>query len=159
MLHALTRRASDLELAQRLYLRTLKRTSPTAAKHDIFVTRGAEAKAGVKKPEGILHAALQSEHPHLLIVPTAVSYDLVLEDYVLARQKVKRGQRAFSREVAEMVRYAVGYRSRAFVTFGKAIDVEGVDANSRRAVLDLARRTLVARVSQSAQAAVSAARS
>ena len=30
-------------------------------------------------------------------------------------------QRPFSRELAEMVRYAVGYRSRAFVTFGKPI--------------------------------------
>jgi hypothetical protein len=36
-----------------------------------------------------------------------------------------------------MVRYAVGYRSRAFVTFGTPIDVSGVDPNSRRAVLDL----------------------
>src|SRR5262249_38303281 len=51
---------------------------------------------------------------------------------------VKRSQRPFSRELAEMVRYAVGYRSRAFVTFGKPISVDDVDANSRRAVLDLA---------------------
>jgi hypothetical protein len=57
---------------------------------------------------------------------------------VLARQRVKRGQRPFSREVAEMLRFAVGYKSRAFVTFGKPISVDGVDANSRRAVLDLA---------------------
>jgi hypothetical protein len=34
-----------------------------------------------------------------------------------------------------MVRYAVGYRSRAFVTFGKPIAVE-IDAASRREVLD-----------------------
>jgi hypothetical protein len=70
-------------------------------------------------------------------VPTAVSYDLVLEDHVLARQRVKRSQRPFSHELAEMVRYAVGYRSRAFVTFGAPIDVNGVDPDSRRAVLDL----------------------
>jgi hypothetical protein len=61
----------------------------------------------------------------------------VLEDHVLARQRVKRSQRPFSHELAEMVRYAVGYRSRAFVTFGTPIDVSGVDPNSRRAVLDL----------------------
>jgi hypothetical protein len=36
-----------------------------------------------------------------------------------------------------MVRYAVGYRSRAFVTFGSPMDIEGVDPSSRRAVLDL----------------------
>jgi glycerol-3-phosphate O-acyltransferase len=125
-----------------VYLMTLKAyVAELLRKHDLFVfPEGGRSYSGeLKTPKtGILHAALQSEHPHLLIVPTAVSYDLVLEDYVLARQKVKRGQRAFSREVAEMVRYAVGYRSRAFVTFGKPIDVEGVDANSRRAVLDLA---------------------
>ena len=70
---------------------------------------------------GLMHAALQAEHPHMVIVPTAVAYDLVLEDHVLARQRVKRAQRPFSRELAEMVRYAVGYRSRAFVTFGEPI--------------------------------------
>jgi hypothetical protein len=37
-----------------------------------------------------------------------------------------------------MVRYAVGYRSRAFVTFGRPIPLEGYDAESRRSVLDLA---------------------
>jgi len=125
-----------------VYLMTLKAyVAELLRKHDLFVfPEGGRSYSGeLKTPKtGILHAALQSEHPHLLIVPTAIAYDLVLEDHVLARQKVKRGQRAFSREVAEMVRYAVGYHSRAFVTFGKAIDVEGIDINSRRAVLDLA---------------------
>ena len=83
-------------------------------------------------------AELQAEHPRIQIVPAAVSYDLVIEDHVLARQRVKRGQRPFSREVAEMLRFAVGYKSRAFVTFGAPISVDGVDPNSRRAVLDLA---------------------
>jgi hypothetical protein len=36
-----------------------------------------------------------------------------------------------------LVRYAVGYRSRAFVTFGKPIQVDGIETTSRRAVLDL----------------------
>ena len=76
--------------------------------------------------------------PGLVIVPVAVAYDLVLEDHILARQGVKRAQRAFSRELAEMVRYAVGYRSRAFVTFGRPVPLDGYDAESRRSVLDLA---------------------
>ena len=84
-----------------------------------------------------MHAALQAQHPHMVVVPTAVAYDLVLEDHVLARQRVKRSQRPFSRELAEMVRYAVGYRSRAFVTFGTPIPIDGIDPDSRRAVLDL----------------------
>ena len=57
----------------------------------------------------------------MVIVPIAIAYDLVLEDHILARQRVKRRQRPFARELAEMVRYAVGYRSRAFVTFGAPI--------------------------------------
>src|SRR6185436_4018128 len=87
--------------------------------------------------------ALQAEQPHMVVIPTAVAYDLVLEDHVLARQRVKRQQRAFSRELAEMVRYAVGYRSRAVVTFGKPISVDDVDASSRRAVLDLAHAVML----------------
>ena len=51
----------------------------------------------------------------------AVAYDIVLEDHILAHQAAKRRARPFAREVAEMVRYAVGYQSRAFVTFGKPI--------------------------------------
>ena len=39
-----------------------------------------------------------------------------------------------------MVRYAVGYRSRAFVTFGAAIPVADCNAQSRTEVLELTRR-------------------
>jgi 1-acyl-sn-glycerol-3-phosphate acyltransferase len=123
-----------------VYLMTLKAyVAELLRKHDLFLfPEGGRSYSGeMKAPKtGLLHAALQAEHPRILIVPTAVSYDLVLEDYVLSRQKVKRAQRPFSRELAEMVRYSVGYRSRAFVTFGQSIAVDGVDANSRRAVLD-----------------------
>ena len=123
------------------YLITLKAyVAELLRTHDLlFFPEGGRSYSGEMKPPktGLLHAALQAEHPHVVIVPTAVSYDLVLEDFILGRQKVKRAQRPFSREVAEMVRYSVGYRSRAYVTFGKAIAVDGVDATSRRAVLDL----------------------
>src|SRR5688572_7680403 len=112
-----------------VYLMTLKAyVAELLRKHDLFLfPEGGRTYSGELKPPktGLLHAALQAEHARILIVPSAVSYDLVLEDYVLSRQKVKRGQRPFSRELAEMVRYAVGYRSRAFVTFGKPIDVDG----------------------------------
>ena len=125
-----------------VYLMTLKAyVAELLRKHDLFFfPEGGRSYSGeLKTPKtGLLNAALQAEHPHLVIVPTAIAYDLVLEDYVLARQKIKRGQRPFSREVAEMVRYAVGYRSRAYVTFGKPIQIDGIDPNSRRAVLDLA---------------------
>jgi hypothetical protein len=52
---------------------------------------------------------------------------------------MKKRQRPFSREVAEMVRYAVGYRSRAIVTFGAPITASGYDPNSRTEVLELSR--------------------
>jgi 1-acyl-sn-glycerol-3-phosphate acyltransferase len=125
-----------------IYLMTLKAyVAELLRKQDLFFfPEGGRSYSGEMKPPktGLLNAALQAEHPHIVIVPAAVSYDLVIEDHVLARQRVKRGQRPFSREVAEMLRFAVGYKSRAFVTFGKPISVDGVDANSRRAVLDLA---------------------
>ena len=111
-------------------------------KQDLFFfPEGGRSYSGEIKPPktGLLNAALQSDHPHLVIVPSAVSYDLVVEDHVLARQRVKRTQRPFSREIAEIVRFAVGYKSRAFVTFGAPISVDGVDPNSRSAVLEFAR--------------------
>ena len=40
-----------------------------------------------------------------------------------------------------MVRYAVGYRSRAIVTFGRPIPLSDFDAGSRHDVLDLVRQT------------------
>jgi hypothetical protein len=71
----------------------------------------------------------------------AVSYDLVLEDRILAHQGTKRRTRPFGREVAEMVRYAVGYQSRAFVTFGEPIGLKGYDPDSKRDVMALAHLT------------------
>jgi len=121
------------------YLMTLKAyVGELLRTHDLFFyPEGGRSYSGeIKAPKtGLMHAALQADHPHLVVLPTAVAYDLVLEDHVLSRQRVKRTQRPFSRELAEMVRYAVGYRSRAFVTFGKPIAVE-IDVASRREVLD-----------------------
>jgi glycerol-3-phosphate O-acyltransferase len=122
------------------YLITLKAyVSELLRKHDFFFyPEGGRSYSGeIKTPKtGLMHAALQAEHRHIVVVPTAVAYDLVLEDHVLARQGVKRSQRAFSRELAEMFRYAVGYRSRAFVTFGDPIRIDTIDPESRREVLD-----------------------
>jgi glycerol-3-phosphate O-acyltransferase len=124
-----------------VYLITLKAyVAELLRDHDLFFyPEGGRSYSGeIKIPKtGLMHAALQAKHPGLVVVPTAVAYDFVLEDHVLARQRVKRSQRPFSHELAEMVRYAVGYRSRAFVTFGTPIAVDGVDPDSRRAVLDL----------------------
>jgi glycerol-3-phosphate O-acyltransferase len=123
------------------YLMTLKAyVTELLRKRDFFFyPEGGRSYSGeLKAPKtGLMHAALQAQHPHLVVVPTAVAYDLVLEDHVLARQRVKRSQRAFSREVAEMIRYAVGYKSRAFVSFGAPIPITGIGLDSRRAVLDL----------------------
>lgn len=129
-----------------VYLVTLKAyVAELLRKHDFFFyPEGGRSYSGdLKTPKtGLLNAALRAEHPHVVVLPTAVAYDLVLEDHVLARQGVKRTQRPFSRELAEMVRYAVGYRSRAYVTFGTPIPVDAIDPDSRRAVLDLAHETM-----------------
>ncbi len=125
------------------YLITLKAyVAEILKKHDIFFyPEGGRSYSGELKAvkTGLIHATLQADCPDLVIVPVAIAYDLVLEDHILARQGMKKRQRAFSREVAEMVRYAVGYRSRAFVTFGAPILASGYDPNSRTEVLELSR--------------------
>jgi len=112
--------------------------------HDLlFYIEGGRSYSGeLKTPKtGLIHAAMQAERGDLVIVPTAIAYDLVLEDRVLARQGIKRRQRAFTSELAEMIGLAVGYRSRAFVTFGEPIRTADYNAESRRDILDLAHRT------------------
>src|SRR6476620_2419678 len=131
-----------------VYLVTLKAyVAELLRRHDLFFyPEGGRSYSGdLKSPKtGLLHAALQADVPRLAIIPTAIAYDLVLEDHVLARQGVKRTQKTFSRELAEMVRYAVGYRSRAIVAFGKPLSIEGVDPTSRREVLDFAHSLMAA---------------
>ena len=128
------------------YLMTLKAyVAELLRKHDLFFyPEGGRSYSGeMKAPKtGLMLAALQAGQPRMVILPTAVSYDLVLEDRVLARQRVKRVQRPFSRELAEMVRYAVGYRSRAFVTFGAPMVVDGIDTESRREVLEFTHQVM-----------------
>ena len=124
------------------YLVTLKAyVAELLQRHDLlFYIEGGRSYTGeLKSPKtGLLHAAVQAERADSSIVPMAVAYDLVLEDHILAHQGSKRRQRPFAREVAEMVRYAVGYQSRAFVTFGAPIALEGIDPESRRDIMTLA---------------------
>jgi glycerol-3-phosphate O-acyltransferase len=121
------------------YLITLKAyIAEMLRKHDVFFyPEGGRSYSGeIKNPKtGLMHAALLSGDPNLVVVPTAIAYDMVVEDHILARQGVKRTQRPFSRELAEMVRYTVGYRSRAYVSFGAPMSPDGVDPTSRRDVL------------------------
>jgi glycerol-3-phosphate O-acyltransferase len=128
------------------YLVTLKAyVAEILREHDLFFypEGGRSYNGEIKHPKtGLFHAAMQAGQPGTVVIPTAVAYDLVLEDQILARQGVKRTQRPFSRELAEMVRCAVGYRSRAIVTFGTPIALDGVDSGSRRSVLDLAHQTM-----------------
>jgi glycerol-3-phosphate O-acyltransferase len=125
-----------------VYLVTLKAyVAELLRRHDLFFyPEGGRSYSGdMKTPKtGLLHAALHADVSRISIIPTAIAYDFVLEDHVLAHQRVKRGQKSFSRELAEMVRYAVGYRSRAIVTFGKPLAIEGIDPTSRSEVLELA---------------------
>src|SRR5437667_6643653 len=123
-----------------VYLSTLKAyIAEIVKKHDLFFyPEGGRSYSGEMKQAktGLYNAILGSDHPGLVVIPVAISYDLVLEDHILAHQRVKKRQRAFSREIAEMVRYAVGYRSRAFVTFGAPMSTAGVDGHSRSDVLE-----------------------
>jgi glycerol-3-phosphate O-acyltransferase len=127
------------------YLVTLKAyVAELLRRHDLlFYIEGGRSYSGELKPPktGLLHATLQAQRHDAVIVPMAVAYDVVLEDHILAHQAAKRRQRPFGREVAEMVRYAVGYQSRAFVTFGAPINTSGYDPESRRDIMALAHLT------------------
>src|SRR5206468_12465432 len=107
------------------YLITLKAyVAEILKKHDLFFyPEGGRSYSGELKPAktGLFNAALSAERADLVIIPTAVAYDLVLEDHILAHPQVKRRQRPFARELADMARYAVGYWSRAFISFGAPI--------------------------------------
>src|SRR6476660_3049855 len=125
------------------YLVTLKAyVSELLQRHDLFFyPEGGRSYSGELKPAktGLIHAALTAGRRDLVIIPTAIAYDLVLEDHVLARQRVKKQQRPFTREIAELVRYAVGYRSRAIVTFGPPLAAADYDPESRSDVMLLTR--------------------
>jgi glycerol-3-phosphate O-acyltransferase len=126
------------------YLITLKAyVAELLRLHDLlFYFEGGRSYSGELKPAktGLIQATLQAECAGLVIIPTAIAYDLVLEDRILSKQGVKRNQRPFTRELAEMVGQAVRYQSRAFVTFGAPIPVGDYDAQSKKASLDLAHR-------------------
>jgi glycerol-3-phosphate O-acyltransferase len=128
-----------------VYLTTLKAyVAELLRDHDLFFyPEGGRSYSGEMKPHktGILHAVLQSGVTRVLLVPTAIAYDLVLEDRAIARQGVKKRQRPFTYELAEMVGLAVGYRSRAYVSFGPPIVVGDYDPDSRKDALDLAHLT------------------
>src|SRR6476620_11657792 len=87
------------------YLITLKAyVAEMLKKHDLFLyPEGGRSYSGELKPAktGLLHAALTASEPNLVIVPVGISYDLVLEDHILARQGTKKTQRPFTRELAE----------------------------------------------------------
>jgi glycerol-3-phosphate O-acyltransferase len=120
------------------YLVTLKAyVAELLQRHDLlFYIEGGRSYSGELKPPktGLLHATMHAG-TRTVIIPMAVAYDVVLEDHMLAHQAEKRRQRPFGREIAEMVRYAVGYQSRAFVTFGAPISLDGWDSESRREVM------------------------
>ena len=125
------------------YLITLKAyVAEVLKRHDLlFYPEGGRSYSGELKPAktGLFNAALSAHRSDLVIIPTAIAYDLVLEDHILAHQQIKKRQRPFTRELAEMVRYAVGYWSRAFVTFGAPIAAGECDPRSRTDVLELTR--------------------
>ena len=126
------------------YLMTLRAyVAEVLKRHDVlYYAEGGRSYSGeMKSPKtGLLQAALAADRATLSIVPMAVSYDIVLEDRILATQAVKKRARAFTTELAEMVRYAVGFRTRAFVTFGTAIPLCEYDPESRRDLVSLAHR-------------------
>ena len=113
-----------------LYLVTLRAYVAELLKHRdlLYYAEGGRSYTGeLKTPKtGLLQAALQADREELSVVPVAIAYDLVLEERMISREAARKRKRPFGQEVAEMVRHAVGYESRAFVTFSAPIPLEHV---------------------------------
>lgn len=126
------------------YLVTLRAyVAEVLARRDVlYYAEGGRSYSGeLKSPKtGLLQAALQADRTTLHVVPMAVAYDLVLEDKILAPQAVKRRHKPFAQEFAEMVRHAVGFHTRAIVTFGTKIPLSDYDPESRRDIVKLAHK-------------------
>src|SRR5215831_11842558 len=114
-----------------VYLITLRAYVAEILKaHDLlYYAEGGRSYSGeLKSPKtGLLQATLLADREEIAVVPMAVAYDLVLEDRMLSRAASRKRTRPFAQEVAEMVRHAVGYRARAFVTFGPPIPLRQYD--------------------------------
>ena len=125
-----------------LYLVTLKAYVAELLKHRdlLYYAEGGRSYTGeLKTPKtGLLQAALQADREELSVVPMAIAYDLVLEERIMTREAARKRKRPFATEVAEMVRHAVGYESRAFVTFCPPIPLKQFDPESRRDLVTLA---------------------
>src|SRR6476469_2574208 len=71
------------------YLITLKAyVAEVLKKQDLFFyPEGGRSYSGELKSfkTGLIHAALTTDCPNLVIMPNAIAYDLVLEDHILAR--------------------------------------------------------------------------
>ena len=108
----------------------------------LYYAEGGRSYSGELKPfkTGLLQATMQADRQELSIIPMAISYDLVLEGAIVAREAAQRRSRLFTQEIAEMVRHAVGYQTRAYVTFGQPIPLGGIDPESRRELVTLTHR-------------------
>ena len=125
------------------YLVTLKAyVAEMLKRHDLFFyPEGGRSYSGELKSAktGLLHAALQADATRSVdraggrrLRPRARG------SHPRARRRIRSGKRPFARELAEMVRYAVGYESRAFVTFGAPIPLGRLRRRTRaRDVLEL----------------------
>jgi glycerol-3-phosphate O-acyltransferase len=127
-----------------LYLVTLRAYIAEVLRHRdlLYYAEGGRSYSGELKSfkTGLLQAAMLADRAALSIVPMAIAYDLTLEDRIISRQALRRRSRPFSQELAEMARHAVGYQSRAFVTFGAPIPLADFDPEARRDLVTLTHR-------------------
>jgi glycerol-3-phosphate O-acyltransferase len=126
-----------------LYLVTLRAyIAETLKERDLlYYAEGGRSYSGELKPfkTGLFQAALQANRQSLSVLPMAVAYDLVLEDRIVSRAALRKDRLVFGQELTEIVRHAVGYKSRAFVTFGQPIPLADYDPASRRDLISLSR--------------------
>jgi glycerol-3-phosphate O-acyltransferase len=127
-----------------LYLATLRAYVAELLKRRdlLYYAEGGRSYSGELKPfkTGLFQAALAADRAQIVLMPMAIAYDLTLEDRIVSREAMRKRSRPFSQELAEMIRHAVGFRGRAFVTFGSPVPLSNVDPESRRDLVTLVHR-------------------
>jgi len=127
-----------------LYLVTLRAYVAELLKRRdlLYYAEGGRSYSGELKSfkTGLFQASMAADRDQLAFLPMAVAYDLTLEDRMISREAIRRKHRPFSTELAEMARHAVGYHSRAFITFGPPIPLAEYDPDSRRDLVTLVHR-------------------
>ena len=140
----------DRENKDPLYLKVFGKYFNTLLEKQIdtycFIEGGRSYDGRLKHPRlGLLKTALQTQKNNpkseLFIIPTAVVYNQVLEDKIITNIGIKTTQRNFITELKELFSLLPKYKSDAYITFSKPINLKEY-SDTRKDLRNLAERVI-----------------